>query len=82
MTYNGKGTLDGKPNGSRMNQKYGHVEVKASDDMYYSFYASKNPGGSAKEPQLHNNFEAWKQATGFTGVFVPVAKTKNQAPRA
>ena len=76
MTYNGRGTLNEKPNGSVMNQRYGHVEIKGNNGMFYSFYASNNPGGSAKEPQLHNNFEKWKQATGFTGVYVPVALTK------
>ena len=81
MTYNGRGMLNGKLNGSAMNQKFGHVEIKWSNGMFYSFYASNNPGGSAKEPQLHNNFEKWKQATGFTGVYVPVALTKEWATK-
>lgn len=74
LTYNGKWTIDGKPNWSLANQKYWHVEIKWADDKFYSFYSSVNPGGSAKEPSLHNNFEAWKKATGLTGIYVPVSK--------
>ncbi len=54
-----------------MNQQYGHVEIADGHGKYYSFYASTRPGGSAKAPSFEEDFEKWKKATGFTGVFVP-----------
>lgn len=81
MTYNGKWRLNGKPNGSTMNQRFGHVEIKWSNKLFYSFNGTVNPGGSAREPELHKNFTKWKEATGFTGAFIPIAKTREEAIR-
>lgn len=78
MTYSGKWHINGKPNGSIMNQKFWHVEIKWSNKLFYSFNGANNPGGSAREPQLHNNFTKWKEATGFTGAFVPIIKTHEE----
>lgn len=82
LTYNGKWKINGKSHGSPMNRKYGHVEIKSSKGLYTSYYASSRPGGSAKAPSLHNNFEKWKEATGFTGAFIPLAKNKTDATEA
>lgn len=72
MTYDGRGT-----NARGMNKKYGHVEIKGADGRFYSDYASPRPGGGAKAPNLHNDFEKWKKATGFSGVYLPIALKKS-----
>lgn len=83
MCYSGHGNINNKPHGSSMNQRYGHVEIKWDNGLYYSYYASIRPGWSAKAPSLHNNFSQWKAATWFQWVFVPVgnpAETHNTTP--
>lgn len=74
LTFSWKWKINWKPHWSSMNQRYWHVEVKWSNNLFYSFYWSKNPGGSAKAPQFHNNFQKWKEATGFQWVFIPKRK--------
>lgn len=37
--------------GSPKGREYGHVEIKWSDNKYYSYYSSTRPGGSAKSDQ-------------------------------
>lgn len=76
MTYSGNWK-----NSTGKNKQYGHVEIKGADNRFYSDYASPTPGGGAKAPWLHNNFEKWKEATGFTGVYLPIGRTKDEAAK-
>lgn len=75
LCFSGKGKR-----GSAMNKKYGHVEIKGKNDMYYSYYASKNPGGSAKAPEHHNNWEKWVAETGFQEAYIPISKDTPKKP--
>ena len=51
--------------GSVARKKHGHVEIKGSDGMYYSYYKSMNAGGSSRTSE--KNPEKYKKLTGFTG---------------
>lgn len=81
LTFSGKWKINGKPNGSEANQRFGHVEIKWTDGLVHHFIASDAPGGSASERHLHKNFPKWVEATGFTGAYIPIAKTKAEAQK-
>lgn len=51
--------------GSSARRKYGHVEIKGSDGMYYSYYKSINAAGSSRTS--NKNPDSYKKETGFTG---------------
>ncbi len=51
--------------GTSTRREYGHVEIKGSNGMYYSYYQSINPAGSSKTSE--KNPERYKKLTGFTG---------------
>lgn len=88
LTYNGKGTNQkGNKNpktGNYMNQDFGHVEIMDNKRNVNSFYGSDKLGGSTHNLALQKDpskFEAWKKATGFSGVFIPLAKNRDEAIR-
>ena len=49
---------------SQARSLYGHVEIKWADNLYYSYYASKNPGWSARTSENVSE-EKYKKLTWF-----------------
>lgn len=69
------------PKASKKRKKYWHVEIKWMDNRYYSYYASQNPGWSArirskqKYEELKTNYKEYQRFTWFIWyVYYPTQK--------